>query len=266
MPSNLKRYRDDLARLVDTGKVMWADLSVRRLPPSKRLPRDAAKMGKKIHGLFEDAYQCWYTESCAVLRQILPDRLAEFQELYSGNPKRKGVDLTTYSINDWLRGIRSVEDPYTGKKSFNDLACVGTRFDTQFEILKAAKVRFESSLFEIRQLLQADLFDREIDAARELLSHGFTRAAGAVAGVVLESHLGAVCSSHGISIRKKHPGINDLNEILKARQILDVPTWRFIQRLADLRNLADHDRKREPTEEEVQELIDGTDKITKTVS
>ncbi len=79
----------------------------------------------------------------------------------------------------------------------------------------AAKRRFESSLFEIKQLVQADLLDSEIGAAQELHKSGFLRAAGAVAGVVLEKHLGQVCDNHQITISKKHPGIADLNELLK---------------------------------------------------
>jgi hypothetical protein len=52
----------------------------------------------------------------------------------------------------------------------------------QLAILKAVKARFESSLFDIRQLVQSDLFDSELDAAKELAKHGFARAAGALAG------------------------------------------------------------------------------------
>jgi hypothetical protein len=40
--------------------------------------------------------------------------------------------------------------------------------------------------------------------------------------------------------------------------------WRFIQHLADITNLCDHNKEREPTEEEVQELIEGVSKVVKT--
>jgi hypothetical protein len=199
-----------------------------------------------------------------VLSQLLPDRLAEFRQLYQGDPKRKKIDVTSYSIHDWLVGLRAVDNAYTGK-AFDDLACVCTRFGIQFDVLSAAESRFDSSLFEIRQLLQADLFDHELDAARELLKRGFVRAAGAIAGLVLESHLGEACRSHKVTVSKKRPTIGDLNDQLKQNDVIEVPTWRQIQRLADLRNLCDHDRKREPTTDEVEELIGGTDKISKTV-
>lgn len=244
---------------------MSADLFLRRPDQAKKLTPDLAELKKKVEGSFERDYQQWYTESCAALRHVLPERLPEFQEMYKGEQKRKTIDATTYCIQDWLGGVRAADNTYTGKKAFDDFAGVSMRFNTQFEILKAAEARFESSLFEIRQLLQADLFDHELDAGRELLKNGFLRAAGAVAGVVLEGHLGEVCASRKITVSKKHPTIGDLNDLLKTQNVIDVPTWRLIQRLADLRNLCDHNRKREPTPDEVAELIDGSDKIAKTV-
>lgn len=132
-------------------------------------------------------------------------------------------------------------------------------------ILKAAQKRFESSLFEIRQLVQADLFDSEIESARHLLKNKFYRAAGAVAGVVLEKHLLQVCSDHMVKIVKKHPGINDLNQLRKDSGVIDIPQWRHITLLGDIRNLCDHNKQKEPTESQVTDLIDGTDKVLKTI-
>ena len=139
------------------------------------------------------------------------------------------------------------------------------RLQQQVAFVNAAKTRFESSLFDIRQLLQADLFDSELEAADHLLKNKFARAAGALGGVVLEKHLGEVCSSHQVTLRKKDPTISDLNDALKAASVIETAQWRFIQHLGDLRNLCDHDKKVEPTVEQVQELITGVAKVTKTI-
>lgn len=132
--------------------------------------------------------------------------------------------------------------------------------------LKAAKSRFESSIFEIRQIVQADLFDSELSSARELLNNRFLRGAGAIAGVVIEKHLAQVCSDHNVKITKKNPGISDLNEALKAASVIDVPQWRHITLMGDYRNLCDHNKQKEPTTEQVSDLIDGADKILKTIA
>jgi hypothetical protein len=114
--------------------------------------------------------------------------------------------------------------------------------------------------------VQADLFDSEIDVARELSKNKFLRATGAIAGVVLEKHLHQVCDDHSIAITKKNPGISDLNELLKANTVIEIPQWRHISLLADIRNLFDHNKKIEPTTDQVEDLISGTDKILKTIS
>ena len=68
----------------------------------------------------------------------------------------------------------------------------------QLNILKAVQARFESSLFDIKQLVQADLFDDELAAAKMLNKNKFVRAAGAIAGVVLEKHLDQVLKNHNL--------------------------------------------------------------------
>lgn len=84
-------------------------------------------------------------------------------------------------------------------------------------------------------------------------------------GVILEKHLSEVCTKHTISLRKKSPTINDYNEELKNAGVIDLPTWRHIQLLGDLRNLCCHDKKSEPTKDQAKDLLDGTTKICKTV-
>jgi hypothetical protein len=196
---------------------------------------------------------------------MVPERLSEFEALYKGDNRRKNVNLMTYTIQDWLMGVRANTDIFTHEKSFNDFAAATMRLATQLQILKSVESRFESTLFDIEQLVQADLFDSELDAARELQKSGFLRAAGVVAGVVLEAHLSQVCTNHGVSTRKKNPTIADYNDLLKSNNIVDVPLWRFIQRLGDLRNLCGHSKEREPTKDETSELIDGVERITKTL-
>ena len=185
--------------------------------------------------------------------------------MYKGEGKRREISSSTYHIQDWLNGVRAGTNRYTSEKHYDDFAIVSMPFMTQLGILQAVEKRFESSLFDIKQLVQADLFDSELDSSRELAKHGFLRAAGAIAGVVLEKHLGQVAINHSITTRKQHPTISDFNDLLKNDGVLDIPTWRGIQRLGDLRNLCDHNRQREPTPNEVAELIDGVAKVSKTL-
>ncbi len=255
--SNIQKYKADLEALVTLGEKMAEDLALRH-------EKDKG-VAKKATVSLERSYQYWYTESSLAIKQLLPDRLTEFKQLYMGNGRRKKIDSTTFNIQDWLNGVRSGSDQY-GEKFFDDFTAVTMLFYNQLNILKSVEARFSSSLFDIKKFVQADLFDSELDAARELATHGFLRAAGAVAGVVLEKHLGQVVDNHNIKTRKKRPTISDFNNLLKDRDVLDIPSWRKIQGLGDIRNLCTHDGEREPTRDEVDELISGVAKHTKTLS
>ena len=244
---------------------MMVDLQSRHIAATQKRTDQERYAAQDAAGTFESKYQRWYSESLALLGQLAPDRKLEFEVLYKGDGKRKEIGGHTYTIQDWLNGIRSPTHNYPERKVFDDFAAVAMRFKTQHEIVQATAGRFESTLFDIKQLVQADLFDSELDAARELVKHKFLRGGGAIAGVVLEKHLTQVAANHSVSVRKQHQTISDVNDALKNGSVIEIPVWRFIQRLGDLRNLADHNKQRDPTSEEIVELIDGVDKITKTL-
>ncbi|SDW10406.1 hypothetical protein [Thiocapsa roseopersicina] len=262
--NNIEKYKDDLDALVMLGHEMELDLTYRHLKEQGELTDEDGKHADKIRESFEKSYQRWYTESCSVIRQLIPFRYDEFEHLYKGEGRRKDINGHTYTIQDWQNGIRSGRTA-NGKKVFDDFAGATMRFKTQLSILKSIQSRFTSTLFDIRQLVQADLFDSELGAARELLKHKFVRGAGAIAGVVLERHLAQVMQNHSITTRKTNPSISEFNDLLKNAGVLDTPSWRQIQRLGDIRNLCDHNKEREPTMEETEELISGVEKFTKTL-
>jgi hypothetical protein len=82
---------------------------------------------------------------------------------------------------------------------------------------------------------------------------------------VIEGHLQKVAQAHSIKIAKNNPTIADLNDPLKAASVIDTPMWRKISFLADLRNLCSHKKDTEPTKEQVEELIQGAEWLTKNV-
>jgi hypothetical protein len=268
MTSNLEKVRVELKALVALGIEMSQDVSMRKGRQggvSLEGPTEEVTVGRAKAGKFEESYQMWYTEAAAVVKQLIPERASEFRFLYEAEPKRRAIHGVNFTIQDWLNGVRSSSN-YLGEKNFDDYAAVAMRFQSQLGILQAAERRFDSRLLNMEEIVRADLFDSELDKARELLRFGFDRPAGVIAGVVLEEHLQNVCSRRSLRLTKKSPTIADLNDLLKNERVIDNPAWRFVQRLGDIRNLCGHKKERDPTKEEVQELIDGTDKTIKTVS
>src|SRR5262249_49584795 len=169
--------------------------------------------------LLNQAYQRWYSEALALLQQLLPDRVADFVRHYEEPKGRKDITFENYRIEDYLQGLL-VTRSYP-KETVVDPSAAIPHFRQQLATVGAAEARFESSLFEIRQLVQADLLDSELEAAEVLAKHKFIRAAGALAGVVVERHLSQVCTDHSLSTGKKNPTIADYNETLKAAGVID---------------------------------------------
>ncbi len=247
MSSNLEKYKQDLKRLIDKGDQLLKCLEGNN------------------DNLFEfrKEYEIWYSEALCLIKVVLPDRLGDFKSYYESKKGESLKKAITYTPpisegHDW----HIPEYNYIPAKQI-DFA--KSFFINQLNIVKSSQRRFESSLFDIKQLVQADLFDSELEAAKELNKKGFVRGAGAIAGVVLEKHLAQVCENHNIKITKKDPGINDFNQVLKDSGVLEIKDWRFIQHLADLRNLCDHNKKIEPKKDDIEELILGVDKVSKTI-
>jgi hypothetical protein len=253
--------RKDLARIILDGHRLLLRMVFDLFPDeiAKQQKKTKTELEQDLPS-FAHNYQRWYSESLAMLSVLLPERVSDFKAYYQLPRPPKELNQTTYTISDYLKGTGATR----GVQVIVGPKAAQIPMQQQVEIVSAATARFESSLFDIRGMAQADLFDNEIDAATELNKKGFTRGAGALAGVVLEGHLATVCTNHSVLITKKKPTLFDFYEALKAANVIDQQTWRFIQHLADIRNTCDH-KGTDPTKESVNDLIEGVRKISKTV-
>jgi hypothetical protein len=212
MLSNLDRYKTDLESLIAKGWALHSAMQAECFPEQFKdaLTKKYGNKGPQVlKGLpsFHDDYQPWYSETKGLVKQLLPDRLSDLVRHYEKPKSRKDITFENYAIEDYLQGLSVTRGVTVQEKVVGPDAAI-PHFRQQMAILKSVSARFDSSLFDIRQLVQADLFDSELDAANELARKKFTRAAGALAGVVLERHLGQVCDNHNIKVAKKEPHIS----------------------------------------------------------
>ena len=212
---------------------------------------------------FGVTYQDWYSRACKVVESLAPERLEEFISYYFIDPKRKSIHAGNYVIQDHIMGTAARKSSYVFSH-WEPNHIVILRITNQLQILMSLDSRIDSVLQDITGHLFAELQDSELAAADQLKKVS-KRAAGALAGVVLERHLQRVVQNHSISMRKKSPSISNLNDPLKNAGVYDVPTWRKIQLLADIRNLCAHQKDREPTDDEVDELISGVNSVIKSI-
>ncbi|HJH30100.1 MAG TPA: hypothetical protein C5S51_10515 [Methanosarcinaceae archaeon] len=269
MITNLDTYKKDLAELIANGDRLLLAMEIeyhgeefrKSLEKKYNGDKNATEFLAKPPS-FKNDYQAWYSESLVLLKQLLPDRVLDFTKSYEKpNKRRKEITYENYVIEDALQGLRITRG---GELVVGPEAAIPI-FKQQLNIVKAINKRFESSLFDIIQLVQADLFDSELEAAKELSTKGFLRGAGAVAGVVLEKHLLKVCDNHDVKITLRNPSIANYNNKLRDEGIYEKHSWRKILQLGDLRNLCDHNKNKEPKTENVDELIEGVESIIKTI-
>ncbi len=204
-------------------------------------------------------YEPWYTSARSAVAQLVPERLLDFESAYRARGAAK-LSIATYGIADYFKRLHTA-----GMNAKTPVSLYMSQFEVQLGILAAAKESLDSRLRDIAATIRAEILSDDISAAKELHQGGHLRAAGAVAGVALEAHLKSICKLRSVVV-KNNATISELNDALKTAGAYDVPTWRLIQRLGDVRNLCSHKKDRDPRSDEVEDLIVGASKVTAEVA
>lgn len=258
--SRYESISKELDKLINDGRNMYYSMAYIHDCMTKE---DRAIFKQRIGSPLNvrDLYQSWYTKAGEVIKALIPSRYEDFRVMYK-DYKRSNKDITrsNYTMEDYLNGLQRSS---FGEEIFGQRDAI-SKFKIQLDILIAAKTKLNSCLLNINELLKADLFDGEMETAEEFNNKGFYRAAGSIAGVVLEKHLRDVCDNHSLKASKKKPTMVDYYTLLKDNSIIDTPNWRNLQFLADIRNKCDHPGD-EPTKEDIADLINGTKKTIKTL-
>jgi hypothetical protein len=124
-----------------------------------------------------------------------------------------------------------------------------------FGVLLAAKDDFASgSLFSLKKLVEAELFDEFLEQAEHLLEAGYFQPAAVIAGTVLEDALRKLCEANGIQTTNK-PKLDLMNSELAKQGVYTKLVQKRITTLADLRNSAAHGKWTEFERVDVQAML-----------
>lgn len=112
MAVNIKKFKADIDRLNAKGTALEFGLTIHAFGKDKaRIAwSDAGMSGQDVDKMFEISasfrsdYQPWYTETLALIRQVLPDRVADFVIHYEVPKGRKELNYGSYVILDALLG------------------------------------------------------------------------------------------------------------------------------------------------------------------
>jgi hypothetical protein len=243
MTTNLTRIEQDIDRLIDEWQALMETpaINVRyRSPMSFGYTEVLSYKHYFNKEIFDEKYYILCTEAIVFIKQVADYMMQSFNDLHSNLTDEKAYYLP---FEDFVGKLRQ-----------------------QKSILEGVKRRFTSSLFDIKHLAQADLFDDALDQARYLWTHKYYRASGVVAGVVLEQHLKSVCNTQGFVVKLKHPVIENYRQTLYDENKYITPAQSTqLTYLGQLRNKCGHNKTEEPTKDDIQNLINGVDNIRNTI-
>ncbi|SFQ57724.1 protein of unknown function [Halopseudomonas formosensis] len=172
-------------------------------------------------------------------------------------------------ILNWQVKVKNLLSNLCGEDSQHFTAFIesgkATSFSSNYTILQqmkavfmAAKEDFEGGyLNSVRNLVQAEVFDNELDQAKELLSSGYAAAAAVIAGVVLETTLRNMCRDNGIPLGK----LDKMNADLTKQGVYNSLTQKRITALAGVRNSAAHGKTEEFSKGDVNSMINEIERF-----
>ena len=183
-------------------------------------------------------------------------------QYYDDEVRRNEDRVDSNALLGWKVKVRNLLSRVCGTDSqhFEQFEKNESRFySTSYDILLslkavfvAAKEDFECGyLSTTRSLVQAEVFDNELEQARELQSNGFTTAAAVIAGVVLETTLRELCDRESLS----HGKLDKMNADLAKAGVYNKLVQKRITALADIRNSAAHGKPAEFSSDDVDDMI-----------
>ena len=184
-------------------------------------------------------------------------------QVYNNFFEKHELNIDGNALLEWTVKARSllnkacgVESEHYKEFSKNDsTGAYGTYLGT-LECLKAiflaAKEDYEGGyLRSTRSLIQAEVFDSELEQASGLLKAGYKVASAVVAGVVLETSLRGLCDQKGIT----HGKLDKMNSDLAKSGAYNKLQQKRITALSDIRNSAAHGKQDEFSEQDVDDMI-----------
>ncbi|WP_426175458.1 DUF4145 domain-containing protein [Pseudomonas sp. DWP2-2] len=175
-------------------------------------------------------------------------------------------------ILNWTVKAKSLLSNACGEKSLHLATFIEAEkpraYSNNFETLQrvkavflAAKEDYEGGyLNSVRNLVQAEVFSSELEQAEELLKSGYATAAAVIAGVVLETTLRDLCSTHEL----EHGSLNKMNDDLAKIGAYNASQKKRITALAAIRNSAAHGKPEEFTAADVRGMIDDVERFLTT--
>ena len=197
------------------------------------------------------------------------DQLAEEVESIEATKRVERSELGDFTTIDnkllltWVVKTKNLLISLCGEKShhLSEFVKAGElrAYDSSYKSFERMQAVFVAALDDfkggyivsLKSLIQAEVFDSELEQATELLQNGYKVAAAVIAGVVLETSLRDICTQEGIA----HSKLDKMNADLAKQRVYNKLQQKRVTALADIRNSAAHGRPEDFSESDVKMMI-----------
>lgn len=199
--------------------------------------------------------------------------IATKQSRYDNTYKRNFEYVDNELFLSWCVKARNLILNACGEQSQHFISFEKTeipfRLDSNFDVLKrvkavffAAKEDYEGGyVTSVKKLIQAEVFDSELEQATELLEAGYATAAAVIAGAVLETTLRSLWDANGIV----HGKLDKMNADLAKAGVHNTLIQKNITALAATRNSAAHGKAVEFSKDDVKHMIAEVNRYVSTI-
>lgn len=176
----------------------------------------------------------------------------------------QGVEYVDQNaLDEWRIKVKSLLVNSCGKESEHYSGFVESEkvhtYESNLSVFKRLKAVFNAAredfeggyLVSMRTLVQAEVFDSELDQASELLRSNYPTASAVIAGIVLETSLRELCDRNSIPYGK----MDKMNADLAKSGVYNSIQQKRITAIAGIRNSAAHGKHDEFTSEDVSAMI-----------
>lgn len=195
--------------------------------------------------------------------QIAPFCVFSFVGMFGNGDSKKKINIPNDFIFNWLVKAKNLVANTCGEDSqhFKTIEKIEDRIDEErtsksimrlYGAFSAAKDDFAKGyIFNIRDIVQSDVFNDELSQATELLECNYVLAAAVIAGTVLETKLRCLCDKYSLP----HGKLDKMNSELVKKGAYNVNLQKKITALAGIRNSAAHGKEDEFDKDAVSMMI-----------
>ena len=204
---------------------------------------------------------------------LIPDNfIRDYHEWYSGVLALVEGNMCSrtnevIALHEGIKGAKEAPTPMirllqSQSMTFEMQVTLASRISHMKSVVASIPAYMDARLYDVELAVAQAYVRDELSEAEVLLKSRHVRAAGGIAGVLLERHLKLLCDRHHPTIKyTKSAGVSKLNDLLKDSGVYDVAQWRKVQWMGDIRNGCDHARTSEPRKEDVRDLISEVGKF-----